>query len=71
MVKVGNSGKTIDSTFVRNEVSDTTEIVPYYPDNNGAVRGTDELIYLREGELIDRYGKVTGNFFYLLELRLK
>ncbi|MBQ8924136.1 MAG: glycohydrolase toxin TNT-related protein [Lachnospiraceae bacterium] len=43
--------------------SKSTEIVPYYPENNGAIRGTEEFIYLKEGEIIDRYGKVTGKYF--------
>ena len=43
--------------------SKSTEIVPYYPDNNGAIRGTEEFIHLKEGEIIDRYGKVTGKYF--------
>lgn len=43
--------------------SKSTEIVPYYPDNNEAIRGTEEFIHLKEGEIIDRYGKVTGKYF--------
>lgn len=40
-----------------------TEIVPYYPPNNGAIKGTEKLIYLEKGQIIDRYGKTSGKYF--------
>ena len=42
---------------------ESTEIVSYYPENNGAIRGTEEYIYIEEGEIIDRFGKSTGKYF--------
>ena len=33
-----------------------------YPPNNGAVRGTENLEYLREGTKIDRYGSLNGTY---------
>ncbi|WP_026473224.1 phospholipase D-like domain-containing protein [Alkaliflexus imshenetskii] len=40
----------------------TTALAPYYPPNNGAL-GPWERIYLRPGQLIDRYGKMSGRYF--------
>ena len=40
-----------------------TEIVPYYPSNDGAVQGTKHSKYLMPGDIIDRYGKTTGKYF--------
>ena len=40
-----------------------TEIVPYYPSNDGAVQGTKHNKYLMPGDIIDRYGKTTGKYF--------
>ena len=41
----------------------STEIVSYYPPNNGAIIGSEKNIYLMPGDKIDRYGKVNGKYF--------
>ena len=43
--------------------SNCTELVPYYPANNGAVPGTEKKIYLMAGDKIDRFGGKKGKFF--------
>ena len=43
--------------------SNCTELVPYYPANNGAVLGTEKKIYLMAGDKIDRFGGKKGKFF--------
>ena len=43
--------------------SNCTELVPYYPENNGAVPGTEKKIYLMAGDKIDRFGGKKGKFF--------
>ena len=43
--------------------SNCTELVPYYPANNGAVSGTEKKIYLMAGDKIDRFGGKKGKFF--------
>ena len=40
-----------------------TEIVSYYPSNDGAVQGTKHSKYLMPSDIIDRYGKTTGKYF--------
>lgn len=40
-----------------------TEIVSYYPSNNGAVVGTEQAKYLMPGNKIDRYGSLKGKYF--------
>ena len=40
-----------------------TDIVSYYPRNNGAVVGTEKNIYLMAGDKIDRYGGIGGKYF--------
>ncbi len=40
-----------------------TELVPYYPSNNGAIIGTEKTIYLMAGDKIDRFGRMTGTYF--------
>jgi len=43
------------------ESGSNTGLVPYYPANNGAIKGAEEYIHLRE--IIDRNGKTTGKYF--------
>ena len=45
------------------KTSESTDIVPYYPSNNGAITGTEEMIMLMPGDKIDRYGGEGGTFF--------
>ena len=40
-----------------------TELVPYYPSNDGAVAGTTHNMYLMTGDKIDRYGSLGGKYF--------
>ena len=40
-----------------------TELVPYYPSNDGAVAGTKHNMYLMPGDTIDRYGNPSGKYF--------
>lgn len=44
--------------------SNCTELVPYYPANNGAVPGTEKKIYLMAGDKIDRFGGKKENSFH-------
>ena len=43
--------------------SKTTELVPYYPVNDGAISGTKHTEFLMPGDTIDRFGKTTGTYF--------
>ena len=40
-----------------------TELVTYYPLENGVVPGTERKVYLLPGDKIDRYGKLGGKYF--------
>ena len=40
-----------------------TQIVTYYPPNDGAVYGTKQNIILNKGTIIDRFGGETGKYF--------
>ena len=40
-----------------------TELVPYYPSNDGAVAGTTHNMHLMTGDKIDRYGSLGGKYF--------
>ena len=42
---------------------ESTELVTYYPSNNGVVLGTERKVYLLPGDKIDRYGKLGGKYF--------
>ena len=37
--------------------------MPYYPPNNGAIKGTEKKIYLMAGDKIDRFGGIKGKYF--------
>ena len=58
---VGESGA--GETSYGKSSSNCTELVPYYPANNGAVPGTEKKIYLMAGDKIDRFGGKKGKFF--------
>ncbi len=59
--KVG--GECGSETSYGKSSSNCTELVPYYPANNGAVPGTEKKIYLMAGDKIDRFGGKKGKFF--------
>ena len=59
--KVG--GECDSETSYGKSSSNCTELVPYYPANNGAVPGTEKKIYLMAGDKIDRFGGKKGKFF--------
>ncbi len=44
-------------------VAESTELVTYYPDNNGVLLGTERKVYLLPGDKIDRYGSLRGKYF--------
>ena len=54
---------TTSKTSYGKSSSNCTELVPYYPANNGAVPGTEKKIYLMAGDKIDRFGGKKGKFF--------
>ena len=66
------TGKAIETSYGKSS-SNCTELVPYYPANNGAVPGTEKKIYLMAGDKIDRFGGKKGKFFSptgtLMEMR--
>ena len=37
-------------------------IVPYYPANNGAVKGTEKMKHLMPGDIVDRFGQENGKY---------
>ena len=58
------AGKAVDA--LRGSVAgrvDSTELVTYYPSNNGVVLGTERKVYLLPGDKIDRYGTLRGKYF--------
>ena len=55
-------GSGIETSYGKSS-SNCTELVPYYPANNGAVPGTEKKIYLMAGDKIDRLGGKKGKFF--------
>ena len=56
-------GGDFSETSYGKSSSNCTELVPYYPANNGAVPGTEKKIYLMAGDKIDRFGGKKGKFF--------
>ena len=60
---VSNLSAGEDSISYGKSSSNCTELVPYYPANNGAVPGTEKKIYLMAGDKIDRFGGKKGKFF--------
>lgn len=56
------TGGTYQTSYGKSS-SNCTELVPYYPANNGAVPGTEKKIYLMAGDKIDRFGGKKGKFF--------
>mgnify|MGYP000754999743 CR=1 FL=1 len=59
----GKISESVDETSYGKSSSNCTELVPYYPANNGAVPGTEKKIYLMAGDKIDRFGGKKGKFF--------
>ena len=59
----GKSNTNDSETSYGKSSSNCTELVPYYPANNGAVPGTEKKIYLMAGDKIDRFGGKKGKFF--------
>lgn len=59
---VEDAAKAIKTSYGKSS-SNGTELVPYYPANNGAVPGTEKKIYLMAGDKIDRFGGKKGKFF--------
>ena len=59
----GKSNTSDSETSYGKSSSNCTELVPYYPANNGAVPGTEKKIYLMAGDKIDRFGGKKGKFF--------
>ena len=61
------AGKAVEklrgSVVGRVDSVESTELVTYYPSNNGVVLGTERKIYLLPGDKIDRYGKLGGKYF--------
>ena len=61
------AGKAVDalwgSVAGRADSVESTELVTYYPSNNGVVLGTERKVYLLPGDKIDRYGKLGGKYF--------
>lgn len=52
----------VETSYGKSSVN-STEIVAYYPSNNGAVVGTEKKIYLMAGDKIDRFGGKKGKYF--------
>ena len=61
--RCGTSNTSDSETSYGKSSSNCTELVPYYPANNGAVPGTEKKIYLMAGDKIDRFGGKKGKFF--------
>ena len=61
--RCGKSNTNDSETSYGKSSSNCTELVPYYPANNGAVPGTEKKIYLMAGDKIDRFGGKKGKFF--------
>ena len=61
------AGKAVDalwgSVAGRADSVESTELVTYYPSNNGVMLGTERKVYLLPGDKIDRYGKLGGKYF--------
>ncbi len=59
---IKNSNKPTGSASAFSGSSSNTALVPYYPPNGGAL-GPWERTFLRPGQRIDRYGKLSGKYF--------
>ena len=60
---VKSSSKGASATYSKpKQISSANAIVPYYPANNGAVKGTEKMTHLMPGDIVDRFGSEGGKY---------